>query len=71
MLKKAIILGSSKGIGKSIAKNLDDLKIKLILPSSKELNTSNLDTVKKFLKKNHSTDILVLNTGGPPAKNFF
>tara|TARA_B100000989_G_scaffold268963_1_gene224052 strand:- start:38352 stop:39002 length:651 start_codon:yes stop_codon:yes gene_type:complete len=70
-MKKAIILGSSKGIGKSIAKSLNDLKLNLVLPSSKELDTSNLLSVKKFINKNNYSDILVLNTGGPPAINFF
>lgn len=70
-MKKAIILGSSKGIGHSISRSLSNLNLNLILPSSDELNTSDLSSVKKFIKKNKSTDILVLNTGGPPAIDFF
>lgn len=70
-MKKAIILGSSKGIGHSIAHSLSNLNLNLILPSSDELNTSDLSSVKKFIKTNNSADILVLNTGGPPAIEFF
>jgi 3-oxoacyl-[acyl-carrier protein] reductase len=70
-MKSALILGSSKGIGKSIKKKISDLDIKIISPSSKELDTSNLDSVKKFLKSLKSIDYLILNTGGPPAKDFF
>ncbi len=70
-MKKAIILGSSKGIGMEIANSLRDLDIELNLPTSKELDTSNIESVKIFLKKNKKTDILVLNTGGPPALDFF
>lgn len=70
-MKSALILGSSKGIGKSIKKKISDLDIKIISPSSKELDTSNLDSVKKFLKSLKSVDYLILNTGGPPAKDFF
>ena len=35
-----------------------------------DIDTSNLDSVKKFLVEHNQTDILVLNTGGPPAKQF-
>ena len=70
-MKSALILGSSKGIGKSIKKKLNELNIEIICPSSKELNTSNLDSVKKFIKNLKSIDYLILNTGGPPVKDFF
>ena len=70
-MKSALILGSSKGIGKSIKKKLNELNIQIICPSSKELNTSNLDNVKKFIKNLKSIDYLILNTGGPPVKDFF
>ena len=63
---KAIIIGGSKGIGKSIADNIKKNCKKVIKCSRKDIDTSNLDSVKKFLKKNLSADILVLNSGGPP-----
>ena len=68
---KALIIGGSKGIGKSISQKLKRLKFKIISPSSKELDTSKISTVRKFIKKNDKFDILVLNTGGPPPMNFF
>ena len=69
--KKAIILGGSRGIGSHISKELSKLNINLIKCSSKDIDTSNLSDVKKFIAINSSTDILLLNTGGPPAKNYY
>ena len=39
---------------------------KIISCSSKDVDTSNLDSVKKFVNVHKATDIIVLNTGGPP-----
>tara|TARA_X000000950_G_scaffold266529_1_gene342103 strand:- start:287 stop:949 length:663 start_codon:yes stop_codon:yes gene_type:complete len=66
--KKAIIIGGSKGIGKSISANLKKAKFKVLACSRKEIDTSNLSSVEKFVKKNNSTDVIVLNSGGPPPK---
>ncbi len=68
-MKKAIVLGGSRGIGKAIADSLKTIDCDVIATSKKELDTSNLDSVRKFAQ-NKETDILVLNTGGPPAKEF-
>ncbi len=68
---KAIILGGSKGIGKAIKEKLSDLEIDIVSTSSKDLDSSNMDQIKAFVDKEKETDILVLNTGGPPAKDFF
>ena len=68
-MKKAIVLGGSRGIGKAITDSLKTIDCEVIATSRKELDTSNLDSVKKFAQ-NKETDILVLNTGGPPAKEF-
>ena len=68
-MKKAIVLGGSRGIGKAIADSLKTIDCDVIATSRKELDTSNLDSVKKFAQ-NKETDVLVLNTGGPPAKEF-
>ena len=65
-INKAIVIGGSKGIGKEISKQLKSLKIKTISCSRKEIDTSSINSVKKFIKKYKSTDILVLNSGGPP-----
>lgn len=62
----AIILGGSKGIGLSIAKNLKKSCKKVISCSSKNVDTSDLNSVKKFINENKTADIIVLNTGGPP-----
>ena len=67
---KAIIIGGSKGIGKEIARELKKLKFKTVVCSRKEIDTASLTSVKKFISKNRSTDILVLNSGGPPPFKF-
>jgi len=69
-MKKAIILGGSRGIGKAIADSLNSLEIEVIATSKKDIDTSNLENVKKFSDQNKVTDILVLNTGGPPVIEF-
>lgn len=68
---KAIVLGGSKGIGKAIANSLSSIGCDVVATSSKDIDTSNLSSVKKFIKKHKQTDILVLNTGGPPPKQFW
>jgi 3-oxoacyl-[acyl-carrier protein] reductase len=67
---KAIVLGGSKGIGKAIADSLASIDCDVIATSRKEIDTANLASVKRFIKKQKQTDILVLNTGGPPPKQF-
>ena len=69
-MTKAIVLGGSRGIGKSISNALKTIEIDVFAASKNEINTSNLDSVRKFLEKNTQTDILVLNTGGPEPKQF-
>ena len=69
-MKKAIVFGASRGIGKSISDSLRELDLDVISLSSSEVDTSNLDSVNEFAEKNNSTDILVLNTGGPPVIEF-
>ena len=69
-MKNAIVLAGSRGIGKGIANSLETLDINIITTSTKELDTSDLDSVDKFINNNPVTDILVLNTGGPPSQKF-
>ena len=69
-MASAIVLGGSRGIGKAISDALKSIEIDVFATSKKDIDTSNLDSVRKFLEKNTQTDILVLNTGGPPAKQF-
>jgi len=68
---KAIVLASSKGIGKGISEELNLICDTVIDTSTTNLNTSKLDQVKEFVEKERETDVLVLNTGGPPAKDFY
>ena len=67
---KAIVLGGTSGIGKSIAQNLKKTCKKVIPLSSKDVNTSSLRSTKSFCKKYYGPDVLVLNTGGPPDIQF-
>ncbi|MDC1024037.1 short-chain dehydrogenase, partial [Nitrosopumilus sp.] len=64
-MTKAIVLGGSRGIGKAISDSLKSIEIDVFAASKKDIDTSDLNSVKKFLKKNTQTDILILNTGGP------
>ena len=67
---KAIVLGGSRGIGKAISDSLKTIDVDVIATSQKDIDTSNLNSVKEFLKINNETDILILNTGGPKPKPF-
>ncbi len=67
---KAIVLGATSGIGKSIAQNLRGACKKVVSLGSKDVDTSSLQSVEEFCKKYHGPNILVLNTGGPPDKKF-
>ena len=69
-MKKAIVLGGSKGIGKAISNSLKKLDLEVLSASSKDIDTSNLESVNEFAEKNSTTDVLVLNTGGPPIIEF-
>ena len=69
-MTKAIVLGGSRGIGKAISNALKSIEIDVFAASKKDIDTSDLNSVKKFLEKNMQTDILILNTGGPEPKPF-
>ena len=69
-MTNAIVVGGSRGIGKAISDGLKSIGCDVVSTSKKELDTSDLSSVKNFIGKNKTTDILVLNTGGPPAKEF-
>jgi 3-oxoacyl-[acyl-carrier protein] reductase len=64
-MTRAIVLGGSRGIGKAISDSLKSIDIDVFAASKKDIDTSNLISVREFLKENSQTDILVLNTGGP------
>jgi 3-oxoacyl-[acyl-carrier protein] reductase len=67
---KALVLGGTSGIGKAIASSLSQIGCDVTAASRKDIDTSNLASVKRFIKKHRQTDILVLNTGGPAPKQF-
>ena len=70
-MNKAIVIGGSRGMGKAISSSLSSIGYDVIATSKTELDTSNLNSVKDFVQNHNETDVLVLNTGGPPAKEFF
>ena len=69
-MKEAIVLAGSRGIGKGIADSLETLDIEVTRTSTEQLDTSQPLSVEKFIADNNSTDIIVLNTGGPPSQKF-
>ena len=70
-MKKALVLAGSRGIGKGIADSLEKLEeIEVLRTSTKNLDTSNISQVDNLIKTNPKVDILILNTGGPPAQKF-
>ena len=70
-MENAIVIGGSRGIGKAISKSLEGIGFHVLATSKTELDTSDLSNVKDFISSHKETDILVLNTGGPQAKEFF
>jgi 3-oxoacyl-[acyl-carrier protein] reductase len=69
-MTKAIVLGGSRGIGKAISEALESINCEVFAASKHDIDTSNLESVKKFADSHSKTDILILNTGGPQAKPF-
>ncbi len=70
-MSKALVIGGSRGIGKAIANALNSINYDVVATSKNQLDTSNLKNVNEFIGNHPDTDVLILNTGGPPAKNFF
>ena len=69
-MTSAIVLGGSRGIGKAISESLKSIEIDVFAASKNDIDTSDLNSVKKFLETHNQTDILILNTGGPAPKQF-
>jgi len=69
-MTRAIVLGGSRGIGKAISNSLKSIEIDVFAASKNDIDTSDLNSVKRFLENHTQTDILVLNTGGPAPKQF-
>jgi 3-oxoacyl-[acyl-carrier protein] reductase len=64
-------VGSSRGVGAAIAEELISAGFHVPIISKREVDTMQQESVLAFAKRHPSTDILVLNTGGPPKKDFF
>jgi 3-oxoacyl-[acyl-carrier protein] reductase len=69
-MTRAIVLGGSRGIGKAISESLKAIGCEVFAASKNDIDTSNMNSVKKFVEIHEQTDVLVLNTGGPVAKEF-
>ena len=67
---EAIVLGGTRGIGRAIAEALASSGHSVKAAGRGDIDTSEPDSVKRFAAANHTTDILVLNTGGPPPKTY-
>lgn len=68
--KTALVLGSSRGVGKAIAEELRSAGLVAPPFSRKDINTADQESVLAFAKRYPLTDVLVFNTGGPPKKEF-
>lgn len=68
--RQAIVLGSSRGVGAAIARELSAAGIFAPPVSSRDIDTSSAASVANFARRNPATDVLVLNTGGPPKMEF-
>ncbi len=67
MKKKVLVLGGTRGIGRGIYKKFKlSSKYESLAFGSNDLDTGDYKSVKNFLSKFKSADILILNTGGPP-----
>ncbi len=49
-MASAIVLGGSRGIGKAISDGLKSIGFDVVSTSKKELDTSDLSSVKNFIK---------------------
>jgi len=68
--RHAIVLGSSRGVGEAIARGLREAGIVAPTFSRGDIDTSSPESVESFARRHPSTDVLVLNTGGPPKMDF-
>lgn len=67
---RSLVFAGSRGIGKAIANKLTEISKKTFALSSKDCDTSKISNVNKIVAKYKNLDVIVLNTGGPPAKDF-
>ncbi|MEK6931378.1 MAG: short-chain dehydrogenase, partial [Thermoproteota archaeon] len=57
-MTRAIVLGGSRGMGKAISESLKSIGIDVFAASKNDIDTSNLDSVKKFVQIHNQTDVL-------------
>ena len=69
-MTEAIVIGGSRGIGRAIAESLESIGVMVFAASRRDIDTSDLESVRGFAARHPRTDILVLNTGGPEPKEF-
>ena len=63
-------MGGTRGIGRAIAGALESSGHTVRAAGRGDVDTSDPGSVARFAAANHTTDILVLNTGGPPPKTY-
>ena len=69
---KELVIGGTSGIGKGIAQSLANVGLDIQVTNREILDTGDMTSVHRFLDtQEEAIDVLVLNTGGPPAKSFF
>lgn len=66
----AIVMGGTRGIGRAIAGALASSGHRVTAAGRSHIDTSEPESVRRFVDANRATDILVLNTGGPPPKTY-
>lgn len=69
-MTRAIVFGGSRGIGKAISEALSSINVDVVATSKGDIDTSDLESVRRFMENHNQADILVLNTGGPAPKQF-
>jgi len=71
-MKNALVIGGTSGIGQGIANSLAEAGLNIQVTNREILDTGDMNSVHRFLDTQvDAVDVLILNTGGPPAKDFF
>ena len=69
-MKRAVVFAGSRGIGRGISDSLSEQGFHVDALSSGDVDTSDIKSVQDFIDTSGSYDVVVLNTGGPPAMDF-